>query len=190
MWERGILMRLTFSATEPRTLSLKSAIVSTRALDEESSEADPEMGELCDEDDAEMVAPFDPDKEGEATSAIAHAATPMKRAGSTGSLRGTDKKAQRTDAPLEQPNPHPLGTSQHWIWEMKFELCLDGCLLKHPFNQATILLPKLPQEERDNVNKRMEQCRQAMEINYLVIGEMSDKDCASVHGGYFYTHKT
>ena len=167
--QRASLLTERYGRRKSRRSSGASTV--TSLVDDEDLEIDDVDGDSNAEDAEAIVLWRDPD--------AAQSSSPaMKRAPSTGSLRGGDgKKTTKVDPP--PPNPHPLGTSMYWISEMKFEHGLDNITLLHPFNQARILAPKLCQEERDMLIKKRDLCQYAIDINYQLVGSVTDQDCIS-----------
>ena len=171
---RTQLLSERYSRRKSRGGSTASTVNSLMDGDDEDGDVDMEDGDELEDGDAEAIVLWrDPD----ACSPGQSGKPGMKRPSSTRSLRGDGKKSTKADPP--PPNPHPLGTAAHWIFEMKFEDALDAKTMQHPFNQAKVLAPKLCQEERDMLLMKRDLCQFAVEINYKVVDSVTDQDCIS-----------
>ena len=148
---------------------------------------------LSDEDNegGQTSTTMDVDNEGEQTTAGSSsgsvAGTPnMKRTGSAVSVgQGSEKKKVKAESKEVVPvNPHEKGTSEYWIFELRFELAFDGDFLGHPLSQGGILAPKLNEEERSPLNTRMQLTRKAKTIAYNLVADVIDKDNILFMGGF------
>eukprot|EP00959_Pyramimonas_sp_CCMP1952_P015454 327571-Pyramimonas_sp.AAC.1 len=139
------------------------------------------------DDDMEGISDAETLRLGGAPSGAASCASgPTGTAPSAVAKRSRDSEShlsssgKKLKAEEEEPNPHQVGSYQHWLYELKFEKALDGDSLGRQIRQSKDKLPKLPEDQKTILSRRLELAENAVKLSYQKLHTMKDEEFTSL----------